>query len=545
MRNLVLLLVTLVATSCSIVKTILRSEDLISVTPNIDNGEFVLTQSHFRQPNAHYVINRNCTLRGSKIFIPSNCTISFIGGSINDGTIVGADTYVKAHNEQIFGEALILKGTFSAKSARPVWFGIKPDCILDSEGRYVSGTNWIEGFALLLLFDKIQLDKGGIYYINGHLSTRSNQSIKGNNATIKWSYLKHKALFEVGYANGYKYVENVKFSNLNIIGNKLETDDVTEQCHGICIGYASNVSICDVRVSYCRGDGIYVGSNVTVPRKDITPKNIDIMNVRCLYNHRQGMSITRVDGLKVKNSEFSYTSGTAPSAGIDIEPNKKTGDNGEVYITDCRNISISNCSFWGNEGYGLVMGHSSCNQENVQEVISNVELNKCNFRDNRLYVYGGHKIRIHNLSMDNSTLEMRAPGYTDDIVFKDLKFTCNIKDNEMSAISFILYSVANANSKINNITFDKIDIIGYGAYGINIPQVQSKGVSIPYISGLTIKRNTIKGCSVPLYIGPAIERQKLTSNRLLPQDANKLTPSQLKIREKAPTGIFIQTDVIE
>lgn len=524
------------------IKPILPSENIVTVTPEIVSGNYILSQSHFKDPNTHYIIKYHSSLNGSKVIMPQNCTLTFIGGSICNGTIVGAETFVNGESCQIFGDYIRLNGSFRAISAKPIWFGIVPDCILTDSGKYLSGTDWTERFSSLLLFDNVTLDADGCYFINGHLSVRSNQIIDGKNATIKWFYVKHKPLFEVGYSNGFRYVENVRITNLNIIGNKLETDDVTEHCHGILIGYSTNVSIDNVAVSYCRGDGVYVGANVTAPPKEITPTNVFIRNVRCRYNHRQGMSITRVNGLTVKDSDFSYTSGTAPSAGIDIEPNKKISDNGDVYITECLNISISHCSFINNEGYGLVMGHSSCDQSNVQEVISNVEVKNCEFFANRLYVYGGKNVRITNSNLNNTSLEVRAPGYMDNILFRKLKFSCDIEGNELSAISFILYSVTSPNSRINNIAFENISINGYGAYGINVPSFVSKGISIRYINGLTLRNNKIRGCSVPLYIGPAIEDKKLVSNTLVPIDIDKLTPAQHTLREKVLNGVYVHTE---
>lgn len=525
--------------SCSIVRHMALEEEIV-VTPDFVNGKCVLDQSHFKSPNTNYILRDKCVLNGAKIFIPSNCMITFIDdGSIDCGMISGMDTYIKAPEKQIFGSDVDLKGSFKADPARPIWFGINPDCILGEDGIFLQGTNWTERFVSLLLFDDIQLDYKGCYYINGHLTLRSDQRLDGNGSTLKWVYTKHKPLLEIGYVNGYKYVENVQLKDLRIVGNKMETDDVTEYCHGISIGYASDISLSDIEVAYCRGDGLYVGTNVSTTLDNITPNKISVKNFKAISNHRQGMSITRVNGLVVEDSEFSYTSGTAPSAGIDIEPNMLKGDDGELYITECLNISISNCRFIGNEGYGLVMGHSSCNQSNVQEVISDIIVSKCTFVSNRLYVYGGKNIMFNDIDISDSKLEIRAPGYTDNIVFKNMKITCDVKNNDMSAISFVLYSVDNANTRINNITFNNIDIIGFGAYGIYIPKVVSRDKEIPYLSGLTICRVNIYDCVVPIYVAPDINEKRIKLNKYRAIAKEELTPTQLQVRESAPDGCYI------
>ena len=69
--------------------------------------------------------------------------------------------------------------------------------------------------------------------------------------------------------------------------------------------------------------------------------------MRCLRNHRQGLSIVTVDGLLVENSEFSETRGTAPEAGIDFEPNHPW--------EPIRNAVVRNCLFRNNKAYGLLI----------------------------------------------------------------------------------------------------------------------------------------------------------------------------------------------
>lgn len=545
MRKILGIFLLIVINSCSIVHHAIGVNNLRTVIPDLIDGEYVIGQSHFKYENTHYIINTTCSLNGQKIFIPANSKLSIINSKIDNGTIVGSDTFINAGNQQIFGDNITLKGTFSSFCARPRWFGIYPDCHIDKFGKLISGTNWSDKFALLLLFDHVKFDKDGTYYVEGHLSVRSNQVINGNNSTIKWSYVNHKSLFSIGSGNGNKYAEDVKIHNLNIIGNTLETDDITEHCHGICVGYSSNVLIEDINVSYCRGDGVHVGSNVTIPRKEITPKNVIVSKVLSRCNHRQGMSITRVDGLIVKDSQFSSTKGTAPSAGIDIEPNKLVDDNGLLYISECININISNCIFSENDGYGLLIGHSSCDQNNVYDVIHNISISDCQFEDNSLYLYGGTNIQFNKLEMNNSPIEIRAPGYLDDVTFDDITMRCHNLHNDMSAVTFILYALNRTNSKIGNIEFHNLDIHGFGEYGINIPEFKRNGESLSYIGEITIKNANIRDCSVPIYVGTLIKNKTIKSNTYVPTQFEKLSANQQLIRAQVPSGIYICGDNVQ
>ena len=83
------------------------------------------------------------------------------------------------------------------------------------------------------------------------------------------------------------------------------------------------------------GDGIYIqnASDVSVIRVDSND------------HYRQGMSVIDVSGLTVLNSSFRNTNGTAPMAGIDIEPS-----NG---IDQIEQIKISNCLMANNSGSGI------------------------------------------------------------------------------------------------------------------------------------------------------------------------------------------------
>ena len=83
------------------------------------------------------------------------------------------------------------------------------------------------------------------------------------------------------------------------------------------------------------GDGIIVtGCN-----------NTHIQNVQALENNRQGLSIINAQDMVVEDSEFSRTNGTAPAAGIDVEP-----DYAEYSLV---NITLRRLLLENNDGHGL------------------------------------------------------------------------------------------------------------------------------------------------------------------------------------------------
>jgi hypothetical protein len=68
-------------------------------------------------------------------------------------------------------------------------------------------------------------------------------------------------------------------------------------------------------------------------------------NVQAIENNRQGLSIINAQDMVVEDSEFSRTNGTAPAAGIDIEP-----DYAEYSLV---NITLRNLLLENNDGHGV------------------------------------------------------------------------------------------------------------------------------------------------------------------------------------------------
>ncbi|HEX2595192.1 MAG TPA: right-handed parallel beta-helix repeat-containing protein [Luteimonas sp.] len=149
-----------------------------------------------------------------------------------------------------------------------------------------------------------------------------------------------------------------KRSNVEISGGRLMGDRAThryvsgstsEWNHGIQIIGSTHVTIRDLYVANCAGDGICLGGGAS---------DVVIANVVATKNRRQGLSITRSHGIRVYDSEFSYTSGTSPQCGIDIEPDG---------TSTAYDIVIQNCRLSHNKMYGI----------NVWKRVSNVTLDKC------------------------------------------------------------------------------------------------------------------------------------------------------------------------
>lgn len=110
---------------------------------------------------------------------------------------------------------------------------------------------------------------------------------------------------------------------------------------GISVSGCKHVLIEGVRIESTGGDGFYIGATSAHPWcEDVT-----IRNCTAIDNHRQGISVITAQDLLIEHCEFSGTSGTAPQAGIDFEPNSA-----HERLVNC---VVRNCVFQDNAGAAM------------------------------------------------------------------------------------------------------------------------------------------------------------------------------------------------
>ena len=91
------------------------------------------------------------------------------------------------------------------------------------------------------------------------------------------------------------------------------------------------------------GDGIYLGATGNLPYCE----DVVIRDVVCHDNHRQGISVIGAVNLLIENCVLSNTDGTAPQAGIDLEPNGPR----EKLV----NVVVRNTRMQNNSGAGILV----------------------------------------------------------------------------------------------------------------------------------------------------------------------------------------------
>ena len=166
-------------------------------------------------------------------------------------------------------------------------------------------------------------------------------------------------------ANGatkYSVLTIADASDVTVVGGTLEGERYEHQGKtgeygmGIRIGPgAAHITVSGLTSKNMWGDGFFVEGATSVT----------FCSVVADHNRRQGLSVTEADGLVVTNSVFSNTSGTGPSAGIDLEPWK---DSQKI-----SNVRIVASKFLHNAGGGiLVLGKKGTNNISSVEITGNL-----------------------------------------------------------------------------------------------------------------------------------------------------------------------------
>lgn len=114
---------------------------------------------------------------------------------------------------------------------------------------------------------------------------------------------------------------------------------------GIRIAGCKNVRVEGFRIESSGGDGIYIDGGGGSNR--LWSEDIAIRDCVVDDHHRQGISVISCENLLVEKCVFSNTSGTPPTAGIDLEP-----DGPEQRLVHCL---IRNCRFENNEGHNILV----------------------------------------------------------------------------------------------------------------------------------------------------------------------------------------------
>lgn len=112
--------------------------------------------------------------------------------------------------------------------------------------------------------------------------------------------------------------------------------DHSEYRHCLDIEGATNVTVSGISCNKSGGDGLYIGAGA----QKQPSQNVTISDSIFDQNFRQGFSLISGEHIFVYRCHFTNTEGTAPEAGIDLEPNDPSGALVDVHLED--NFSDNN-----------------------------------------------------------------------------------------------------------------------------------------------------------------------------------------------------------
>ena len=365
----------------------------------------ILSQAEINKANTIYVVKKDFNLQGNRISIPKNCVLLFEGGSLNNGIIYGNNTYVE-YKETVFNE-ISVGGTWNIPIVYSSIFGdattnvnrLKDVIALTNPD--IENTVYIEKGNYSLKASKVG-DHLLPLVSNTTIVLDGTVSVLGNN------YPRYRVFSIFDACN-----VTIK-GNGTIVGDREQHDYVPETPdpesprglnsshefgHGVEIVNSNEVTISDIRITNCVGDGVRIIGT------DVICKNLTIDHCR-----RQGISVhgerIQIDSCVITNIWGVNKAGF----GIDVEPDEYAA---YVSINGCKIESCNggiNCQAYSVGKVKFVRIHDCHLSLFAQDKIEkheqyrafmcfnayDVEVSNCTIEDSNplMYIEGGEDIFI-------------------------------------------------------------------------------------------------------------------------------------------------------
>jgi hypothetical protein len=261
-------------------------------------------------------------------------------------------------------------------------------------GRYITATN---GLAVTDL--RIHDCTGLVIDLNG-----SRIDIKGN--------FDRDAATTYGLAG--IFLEKCRFvviRNGEIDGNFEQTTNSSGAAeppsYGIRLGACADVLLENLHLQHFATDGLDVRDAGATPVREVC-RRLTAINVQCLRNGRQGMTIVALRGGVFMNCDFSWTGrvegpylGHSPQAGVDIEPGRDTTTPApDTMDADTGDIQFIRCRFEGNRGAQIVAAGGALKVDSVHFESCAIHVNGGSTAGGDALVFGAAKSSLTRSTID-------------------------------------------------------------------------------------------------------------------------------------------------
>ena len=385
------------------------------------------------EPNCRYIINRNFDLGGDTLVIGNNCLLDFVGGCINNGVIVGNNTMMLYRNKAIF-KNIKIEGTWNVPS-------ISTDMFADSKKENV--LKELFNLTSNKIFNRVEI-REGTYNVatlqdnDAVLRPKSNTEIilDGNIQLLANDYPYYQVMAIYGAKNVYLHGKG------SIIGDMYkhkytmrfgENKKTHEWGHGLTIRGCRDVLVEDITCKDCTGDACSINSQIPsdlLPIAEVGTPSLNIMIKRCHFEgaRRQGITIGYASYVTIDScffvNIFQAFKGTAPGAGIDIEPdnngNKKIEKGCESSFIIIRNCSFDNCRY----GIQTWRSHTLDDVRNFHDMIIQ-DCHLSNIKKWAIGLTGFRNVQIENCKIVNAKYGIRYENTykvnTENVIYNNVK----------------------------------------------------------------------------------------------------------------------------
>lgn len=316
-----------------------------------------------------FIVDKSVDLNGDVIILPQSSILQFkSSGKIYNGKIIGNGTSIKG--AQVNSIGTVLEGTWAQTNILDIWFN----------SEFLSDNDIIDNIITLQndgIKQEIIIQRDYLIEFKG---TRSIGLSLSSNTKLKL----HSTLsVKPNRLAGYSIIDISNKVNVTIDGGLVKGDvgshnyvdgTTSEWGFGVHVSNSENIIIENTEMSFCIGDGVYVGGIAESTEGDYAhaSRKITIKNCKFDSNRREAISLVHaenvvIDGCAVYNmGQVEYT---PPSFGINIEPNKKQS---------VRNVLIRRFKTF-NSKPDISFSSSAYRFENGRSNRGNIVLEECSF----------------------------------------------------------------------------------------------------------------------------------------------------------------------